>query len=190
MAVQDGSQHQGFVQQRRDPLLVGFDTDNTVLGEASSAISQQSDRLQQVLDQDGLEDVQFELTVRTSDGDSGVVTHNLSGDHGQGFTLGRVDLSGHDGRSRLVFGQREFSQTASGTGSEVSDVVGDLHEGDSDSVQCTRSFDDGVVGGQGLELANIPFSRFFEDVFFNGHLPCSERSQICSLRSRKWRRRP
>lgn len=172
MAVQDGSQHQGFVQQRRDPLLVGLNTDNTVLGEASSAIRQQSDRLQQVLDQDGLEDVQFELTVRTSDGDGGVVAHNLGGDHGQSFTLGRVDLSRHNGRSRFVFGQREFSQTASGTGTEVSDVVGDLHQGDSDGVHGTRSLDNSVVSGKGLELAYILFSRFFQAVFSNGYLPC------------------
>lgn len=61
-------------------------------------------------------------------------------------------LAGHDGRSRLVLGQLEFTEAASGTRSEVSDVVGDLHEADSDDVEGTRGLDDGVVSGKGLKL--------------------------------------
>ena len=97
MAVQDSRQHQRLVQQGGNPLLVGFDANNTVLGEASATIRQQSDRLKQVLDQDWLENVQLELTVRTGNRDSGIVSDDLGGNHGQGFTLGGVDLARHDG---------------------------------------------------------------------------------------------
>lgn len=151
-AVEAGNQHETLVKDLVDLLLVGLDSDNTVLGETPRSVSQQSDALEQVLDQDGLEDVELELTVRSGDRDGSVVPNNLGGDHGQGLALGRVDLSGHDGRTGLVLGQREFTKTASRSGSEVSDVVGDLHQGDGDRVHGTGSLDDGIVSGQSLEL--------------------------------------
>jgi hypothetical protein len=95
----------------------------------------------------------LELSIRSSDGDGGVVTHDLSGDHGEGLALSRVDLSGHDGRSGLVLGEGELAETASGSRGKVSDVVRDLHEGDGDGVEGTGGFDDSVVGGEGLELS-------------------------------------
>ena len=94
----------------------------------------------------------LELSVRSGDGDGGVVSHDLAGDHGEGLALGRVDLSGHDGRSGLVLGQRELSESASRSGREVSDVVGNLHERDSNRVERSRGLDNRVVGSEGLEL--------------------------------------
>ena len=151
-AVEAGDQHETLVQDLVDPVLVGLDSDDTVLGETPRSVSQQSDALEQVFDQDGLEDVEFELSVRSGDRDGGVVSDDLSGDHGQGLTLGRVDLSGHDGRTGLVLGEREFTQTTSGTRSQVTDVVGNFHQGDGDGVHGSGGLNDGVVSGQGLEL--------------------------------------
>ena len=105
MTVQDGSQHQRLVQQRVDPLLVGLDANDTVLGERSRSIGQQPDTLQDILDDDRLEDIQFKLTIGTSDGDGGVVAHNLSSNHGHGLTLSGVDLSGHDTATGFVLRQ-------------------------------------------------------------------------------------
>lgn len=194
--VEDGGEHEGLVEDGLDPLLVGLDTDDTVLGERPSSVGEKSDGLEEVLDQDRLEDVELkrrkkkerrrvegkgrkrsasgrsrpfdpsettvwtirelpthlELSVRSSDGDGGVVSHHLASDHGQSLALSRVDLSGHDRRSRLVLGERELSETTSRSGSEVSDVVGDLHERDGDGVESSGGLDDGVVGGEGLEL--------------------------------------
>jgi hypothetical protein len=53
--------------------------------------------VKEVADHDGLEDVELEVTLRTSEGDSGLVTEDLATEHGQRLTLGGVDLSGHDG---------------------------------------------------------------------------------------------
>lgn len=64
-------------------------------------------------------------------------------------------LAGHDGRSRLVLGQLEFTETASRTRSEVPDVVGNLHEADSDNVEGTGGLDDSVVSGKGLKLIEL-----------------------------------
>lgn len=62
MAIQDGRQHERLVQQGRDPLLVRLDSDDAVLGEGSRSVRKQPDRLEEVLDEDGLENV--ELTER------------------------------------------------------------------------------------------------------------------------------
>jgi len=64
----------------------------------------------------------------------------------------RGSLSGHDGRSGLVLRKLELSETASRPGSEVSDVVRDLHQADGNGVEGTRGLDNGVVSGEGLEL--------------------------------------
>lgn len=62
-AVQAGSQHQTLVHNLLNPVLVRLDTDDTVLGETPGTIRQESDRLQEVLDENGFENVQFELAV-------------------------------------------------------------------------------------------------------------------------------
>jgi hypothetical protein len=76
----------------------------------------------------------------------------LSSDHGEGLALGRVDLSGHDGRSRFVLGEREFSETATRPGTEVTDIVGNLVERTSDNVHSTGSLDNRIVSGESFEL--------------------------------------
>jgi hypothetical protein len=60
MRVEDGSEHEGLVEEGRDPLLVRLDADNTVLGEGSGSVREESDGLEQVLDEDGLEDVELD----------------------------------------------------------------------------------------------------------------------------------
>jgi hypothetical protein len=101
----------------------------------------------------------LELSLSASDRDGHVVSDDLSGDHRDGLALGRVDLTRHDRRSGLVLGKGELSKTATGTGTEVTDVVGDLVEGASDDVQGAGSLDDGVVGGEGFELVGRRLER-------------------------------
>jgi hypothetical protein len=96
--------------------------------------------------------IHLKLSVRSGDGDGHVVSHDLRSDHSKGLALGRVDLSGHDGRPRLVLWQTELSKSTSRSRSEVSDVVGDLHEGAGEDVERTRGLDDGIVGGESLKL--------------------------------------
>ena len=155
MAVQDGGQHQGLIQQRVDPFLIGLDTNDTVLGERPRSISQKPDTLQDVLDNNRFEHIEFKLTIGAGDRDSGVVAHNLGSDHGHGLTLSGVDFSGHDTATGLVLRQAQLSQTTSRTRAEVTDIVGDLHQRDSDHIKSTMSFNQCVVRSKGLELEYI-----------------------------------
>lgn len=59
MRVEDGGEHERLVEDGLDPLLVGLDADDAVLGEGPGSIREEADRLEQVLDQDGLEDVEL-----------------------------------------------------------------------------------------------------------------------------------
>lgn len=108
VAVQDGGQHQGLVQQGVDPLFVGLDPNNTVLGERPGSIGQQPDALQHVLDYDRFEHVQFKLSIGTGDRNRGVVAHNLSSNHSYRFTLSGVDLPRHNTATRLVLRQTQL----------------------------------------------------------------------------------
>jgi len=132
--------------------LVSLESLNQVGTEAVHAIGENANAVEKVADHDGLEDVQLELTVHTTNGGSNVVTHHLGADHGKGLALSRVDLSGHDGRSRLVLGQNQLTQTATGTGTKVTDILGNLEQRASQGVQRTGSLNDRVVGSQDLEL--------------------------------------
>jgi hypothetical protein len=157
-AVQTSDQHQTLIQDSVDPLLVGFNSNDTVLGETLRAVSEQSNALEQVLDQDRLEHVEFELTVRSSDRNGSVVSNDLCGDHGQSLALSRVDLSGHDRRTGLVLRERKLSQTTSRSRGEVTNVVGDLHQRDGNGVHGSGSLDDGIVCGQGFKLVVIRYA--------------------------------
>lgn len=108
--------------------------------------------MEKVADDQGLVDVELELAVHAANGGGDVVTHNLGADHGESLALGRVDLAGHDGAAGLVLGEVELTKTAAGTTAEVADVLGDLGEGGGEGVEGAVGLDDGVVGGEGLEL--------------------------------------
>jgi len=151
-AVQTSDQHQTLIQNCVDPLLVGLNSNDTVLGETPRAVSEQPNALEQVLDQDRLEHVEFELTVRSSDRNGGVVSDDLCGNHGQSLALSRVDLSGHDRRTRLVLRKGKLSETTSRSRCEVTDVVGNLHQRNGDGVHGSGSLDDSIVCGQSFEL--------------------------------------
>lgn len=60
--VKAGHEHQGLVQELIYPLLVGDDADDAVLAERGRAVAEQPDRLQQVLGEYGLEDVELAKT--------------------------------------------------------------------------------------------------------------------------------
>lgn len=59
MAVKNGGKHERLVEKGGNALLVGLDADNAVLGEGAGAVGEEADRLEEVLDEDGLEDVEL-----------------------------------------------------------------------------------------------------------------------------------
>lgn len=150
--VEAGDQHEGLVHESADAALVGLETVDQVGAEAGHAVGEQTGRVQEVGDHDGLEDVELEVTLGAGEGDGGVVAEDLGAEHGEGLALGGVDLAGHDGATGLVLGELELGKTAARTGAEETDVLGDLEEGDCEGVELAVGLDDGVVGGKSLEL--------------------------------------
>ena len=157
-----------------DSLLISLESSDEVLLERAHAVAKDANAVEKVADHDRLEHVEFELTVHARDGGSNVVTHDLSADHGERLTLGRVDLARHDGGTRLVFWQDELTKTAAGARSKVTNILGDLEKGASKSVKRAGSLDDGIMSsknlklvGRGLELgasqlANLLSNRLIE----------------------------
>lgn len=140
------------MQQRSNSLLVSTQPLNKMLFERSHAIGKQSRRMQQVADHQWLEDIQFEVTVHTTNGSSDVITHDLRANHSQGLTLRRVDFSGHDTATGLVLRQVKLAETAAGSRAEEADILRDLEQRAGKCVQSTRGLDDSVVRGEDLEL--------------------------------------
>lgn len=97
-------------------------------------------------------DTYLELAAGTSNADSSLVTHDLSSNHGQCLALCGIDLARHDRAARLVFRQAQLTETASRSGAEVPDVIGDLHEGAGDDVQGTVGLNKRVMGCKSFKL--------------------------------------
>ena len=108
--------------------------------------------MKEVPDHDGLEDVELKVALGAGESDGRLVAEDLAAEHGQALALGRVDLSGHDGRTGLVLGKIKLTKTAARTGAEETDVLGDLEEGGCDGVELAVGLDDGVVSSKSLEL--------------------------------------
>ena len=108
---------------------------------------------------DRLEDVEFEIALRTGKADGGVIAHHLHGDHGDGFALRGIHLARHDGRAGLVFGKSEFAQAAARAGSEPANVVGDFHERGGQRFQRAGGEDDFVVRGERSEFVGMRAER-------------------------------
>jgi hypothetical protein len=100
------------------------------------------------------------LTVRASDRDGSVVTHDLRTDHGHGFTLSRVDLTRHNGGSRFVFGQGKFTKTTTRSGTKITDIVGNLHKRTSNGVESTMGFDNSIMGSKSFKLYMKHFDQY------------------------------
>ena len=152
MGVQGRHEHERLVQKLVNSIAVGSDTSNTVKVEGLAGVAQKSSGVEHVTDDEGLEDVELEVTAHTSNGNSSVVAHDLSADHGHSLTLSGVDLAGHDRGTRLVLGERKLTESATRARSEESNIVGDLHESASETVQSTVEMDKRILGGKSLEL--------------------------------------
>ena len=107
--------------------------------------------MQEIVDHHRLEDIQLEKPAGTRNRDRDVVAHHLSRDHRQRLALRRIDLTGHDRRAGFVGRQRDLGESGAGSGSEETDVVGDLLQRHRDRLEGATGVDDGVMGAQRLE---------------------------------------
>ena len=141
-----------MVQEIVDFFRYGFDAGGAVFVEAVARIAQQADRLQEVVGDNGHIDVQLEIARRARHADGDVVAEHLAAHHGHRFALGRVDFARHDGRTRLVFGDFDFAQTAARAACQPADVVGDFVQACRQRFQCARSGNGGIASAQGFKF--------------------------------------
>lgn len=135
----------------------------------SLTISQETNALEDVLDDNRLEHVQLrssehtadencydeiylELAACTRNTDSSLVAHDLRCNHGEGLALRRVHLSGHNATAGLVLWQAELPETTPRARAKVPDVVRDLHQRASDDVQGAVRLNERVMSSKSLEL--------------------------------------
>ena len=146
--VQGGDEHETLVEDPVDGGTVCLNSSNAVEVEGFASIAEQSNGVQHVADDKRLEDIEFEVAVGASDGDGGVVAHDLSADNSHSLALSWVDLSWHDRRTWLILWKRKFSETTTWARSEEADVVCDFHEGHGERVESSAQVDKGVLAGK------------------------------------------
>ena len=148
IGVQSSDQHQRTVQIFLHSLFVGFQTQDAVIVEGDHGIAEESGRLQEIVDQHRHKHIQLEIALACGNPHSGVIAHDLHSHHGDGFTLGGIDLSGHDGRTGFVFRDGDLTQTQPGSGGKPADIVGNFHQVGCQGFQCPVGEDQLVLGGQ------------------------------------------
>ena len=67
-----------------------------MLAETCAGPGQEFNAFEQIPGDQGLENIQLELALAGRHLHCGVVAHHLNCHHGQAFTLGGIDLAGHD----------------------------------------------------------------------------------------------
>ena len=145
-------QDERIVQISRNPLAIRFDADDAMLAEGIHAVCEQADRLNQVIGDDWHEDIELEVPLAGGNSQSGIVAHDLDGDHGNGFALRRIDFARHDRAARFIFGDADFPDAAARARRQPTDVIGNLHEVAGQGLEHTVDDDEFVFTGQGLEL--------------------------------------
>ena len=121
-------QHERVVEVFADALLVRLDAPGAAVVERARGLGQQLDRLQHVVQDHGLVDVELEVSLRAGEGHGVVVAEHLHGHHGQRLALGRIDLARHDRRARLVLRNLQLREACPRTAGVPAHVVGDLHQ--------------------------------------------------------------
>ena len=158
--VERGHQHERVIEVLPDPPHARLDARRAAVVERACALGQQPDRLQHVVKDDRLIDVELEIALRSRESDGVIVAEDLHGNHGQCFALGGIDLPWHDRRPRLVCRNQQLGQSGAGAGRVPADVVGDLHQGAGKGAQRRADVDHRVVSRQRRELVRRRDERF------------------------------
>jgi hypothetical protein len=101
---------------------------------------------------DGLVDVELEMTLRSGERERRLVAENPRADHRQRLGLGRIDLARHDRGTRFVFRQDQFADAAAGTARGKPYIVRDLEEVCGDGTQRAVREEQSVMRSEGLEF--------------------------------------
>ena len=92
------------------------------------------------------------MTVGSTDPHRHIVPHHLGRHHGQRFGLGGVDFARHNGRTRLVIGNNNFTNSATGSRRKHADIVANFHQRNRNAAKRPGHFDQGIVGRQGFKF--------------------------------------
>ena len=117
-----------------------------VLDVAMAGVGDQRDRMQKVVNDHRLENIELKIALRAGETDRGRRAVDLDADHRHGFALRGIHLAGHDGRPGFVLRNDEFTQAATRTGGQPADVVGNLHQRRGQGFHRALGKDDFVVG--------------------------------------------
>src|SRR5690606_693145 len=147
-----GDQHQRLLHQVCDANLVRLDALDAIVGEGAHGVRQKPNRLQRGVGNHRLEDVELEVALAGSNGDDGLVAHDLRRNHRRRPALGRTDLARHARRVRLIFRQLQFAKARTRAGAEETDVIGDLEEIGRKRIECAVERVERAVACQRLEL--------------------------------------
>lgn len=184
--VQRRDEHERAMQVLVHLLAVRRDARDAAVIERLEGVGEQPRGLEEVVDHDGHEDVQFEIALRGCDADGSIVAHNLYGDHRDGFALGWVDLARHDGAARLVRGDRDLAETAARTCGEPADVVCNLHHVCREALESAVCKDDRILARECVELVrrgDEVLARQFARRLGNGDIEALRRVQPRADRS-------
>src|SRR5579863_5306787 len=94
---------------------VGLEPLDAELPEPVTRISEEVNGVAEVVYEDRLADVQFEIAARAGRRDGHVIAEDLHRDHDHGLALRGVDFPGHDRATGLVLGQYQFAQSRTRT---------------------------------------------------------------------------
>ena len=96
--------------------------------------------------------IQLQIALRSTDADTCIIGHDLHGYHGDGFALGRIYLTGHDGRTGFIFGNIDFPQTTARAACQPADIVRNFHQICRQPLQSTMHKYDLILCCQGVEF--------------------------------------
>src|SRR5690606_39050030 len=96
LGSQSGDEHQASLKIVFDSWQVRLYALCAKEAEVSHRVRQQLKGAQYIVRDERLEDVQLKVAAGSRDPNRDVVSHDLRADHGESFTLGWVDFSGHD----------------------------------------------------------------------------------------------
>ena len=97
LGSQRGHQHQGILDIEINLGAIDLDSFDHELHESVTGVADQRHRMQEVVNNDWLKNIQLEVALRSRITHGGSRAVHLRADHGHGFALRGIHLARHDG---------------------------------------------------------------------------------------------
>ena len=156
--------------------FVDTDSFQTVFIKTTKTVGQQANRVKEIVDDHRPIDIEFKLATGAAPIDRHIITKDLAANHGHGFALRGIDLSGHHRGARFVFRQLELVKACIGSAAHPAKVVCNFHEACREGLQGSVRKNESVVAGQCFK-----FIGGAEELFF-GQFAQAGGKAFCKLR--------